>query len=60
MATQAPKKIPLKNKKSAYPKFDRSPKRFGRGLGEPFLKRFPQEKLDFIAENPCKTPRNVV
>jgi len=43
MATQVPKKIPLKKKKSAYPKFDSRLKRFGRGLGEPFLKRFPQE-----------------
>jgi hypothetical protein len=43
MAAHRPKKIPLKNKKSAYPKFDSRLKRFGRGLGEPFLKRFPQE-----------------
>ena len=50
MAAQVPKKIPLKNKKSAHPTFDSRPKRFGRGLGEPFLKRFPQEKPSFLKQ----------
>jgi hypothetical protein len=56
MATQAPKKIPLKKKKSAITKWLQQIKKVWKGFGGTFPQKVPPRKTGFYSRKPLQNP----